>query len=111
MKTKFEEKKRRVVEVSIVTHPIQQRLNDLLFVLEHCTSEWGLAAVVECVRVGAMLEEESDEGKVAMIRSKHDLLESISGDDDGTEHGSDEHQSRGGRGKVLEASSGRGLRM
>ncbi len=49
------------------THPVKQGLDDLLLILEDRPCEWGLTPVVEGIRVGAMREEEADEGKVPVV--------------------------------------------
>jgi hypothetical protein len=48
-------------------------LDDLSLMLEYCTCEGRLAAVIKSVRVSAMLEEQLDERSVAVVRRQHYL--------------------------------------
>ena len=42
-------------------------MNNFSLILEHGASKGRLAAVIESVRVGAVLEEERDKGGVAVV--------------------------------------------
>jgi hypothetical protein len=52
----------------------KQRLDDVSLVLEHGACERRLAAVIEAVGVGAVVEEQFDEGSVAVVGRQHYLV-------------------------------------
>jgi hypothetical protein len=48
-------------------------LDHVRLILEHCTGQWGLAAIIQRIRVCTVLDQEPDKRGMAMISRKHDL--------------------------------------
>jgi hypothetical protein len=48
-------------------------LDHVRLILEHCTGQGGLAAIIERIRVRTVLDQKPDKRGMTMISRKHDL--------------------------------------